>query len=327
MDKKDGNLVSYIVIVIGLIYIVYNFDRLFDIIRKPKHINLHDLHGYYFNESVNIRKLHKNTIFVHVPSEANYRSWESFYSKKSNDLNMSIVFICILSIIESCGHKYDVVLFDNEALYTIMDTYELHDECTQVHLDTLDKERLRNWENYAKAKMLYEFGGTMMSPYFFMRSCPDSNILAPSSFRVTSYVNEGQNSTHERLLPCAEHFMSSNKHNKDLYMYLEYLKQLCLENSHFENPQFEKLHKHMKNLDLIDPKLFNIVNSYDKPIYYQDWFSSNKSLHMDASHVCSFINVPLLLKQSKYQWFLNMNIEQVKQSNTIIGQYLRHYEH
>ena len=45
-------------------------------------------------------------------------------------------------------------------------------------------------ENYAKAKILYEFGGTMMSPYFYMRSCPGKEILAPSSFRVTSYVKK-----------------------------------------------------------------------------------------------------------------------------------------
>ena len=326
MDKKNANLVSYIVIVVALIYIVYNFDRFFSVLRKPKHINLHDLHGYYFNESINLKSLYKNKIFVHVPSEANYRSWSSFYAKKSNDLNMSIVFMCIMSIIESCGHKYDVILFDNEAMHTILETYELHDDCTNVPLDTLDSQRLKHWENYAKAKIIYEFGGTMMSPYFYMRSCPGSDVLAPSSFRVTSYVNEGQNSTHERMLPSADHFMSSNKHNEDLAMYLEYLRQLCIENSHLEHPHFEKLHKHMKKLDLIDPKLFNIVNSNDRPIYYQDWFSSNKSLHMDASHVATFINVPMIQKQSKYQWFLNMSMEQVRESNTIIGQYLTHYK-
>ena len=152
MDKKDANLVSYIVIVVGFIYIVYNFDRFFSILRKPKHINLHDLHGYYYNESINLKSLYKNKIFVHVPSEANYRSWSSFYSKKSNDLNMSIVFMCIMSIIENCGHKYDVILFDNEAMQNILYTYDLHDDCTNVSLDTLDLQRLKCWKIMRKPK-------------------------------------------------------------------------------------------------------------------------------------------------------------------------------
>ena len=120
--------------------------------------------------------------------------------------------------------------------------------------------------------------------------------------------------------------MSSNKQNKDLLMYLEYLKLLCGEKNQLNNNYNYNIEKHMNNLNIIDPKVFNILDMNDKPIHYQSWFSSNKKLNMSPSHNGVFLNIPLLLKQQKYQWFLNMDIEQVKMSNTIIGQYLRHYE-
>ncbi len=324
---KSFKLLYYLLFCLVIMYIIYNFDTFFEVIgiKSPK-MKLRDLNGYFYNETVNMHKLLKPKIFIHVPIERNQRNWESFGSRTSNDLNLSIVYLCLKSVIQTCGHKYDVILFDNDNMVEMLEKYDLHDDCSQKNYKSLSSNELKHWENYCKAQILYKFGGTMMSPYFYFRSCPGKDILSPSDFRVTSYVNEGLKSTNEEMVPCAEYFMSSNKKNDDLKIYIEYLYHLCLTPHLFEHDKFEKIYKHLKNLKQIDPKLFCILNANEEPIYHTDWISANKDLQMSPKHFCVYVNVQALNTQTINGWFLKMSPEQVKTSNTNIGHYLKHYE-
>ena len=58
-----------------------------------------------------------------MPYEKNARKWESFGSKTSENMNLSIVYLCIKSVIENCGLKYDIILFDNDNINEIFEKY------------------------------------------------------------------------------------------------------------------------------------------------------------------------------------------------------------
>lgn len=323
----DFKIVVYALVCILIIYIVYEFD---DIIRltgysSPK-MKLHDLNGYFYDESVNMYNLLKPKIFIHVPYEKNSRNWESFGSRSSEDLNLSIVFLCIKSIIEHCGYKYDIILFDDDNIEEMLEKYNLHDECSNRDHKTLNNIQRKYWLNYCKAKILYEFGGTMMSPYFYFNKCPSSKYLKSTNLQGLYYVNEGLKNTNEKLIPSMDHYMVSNKYNSDLKIYLSYLKELCLGDHIADASKYDKMYKHLEGLKLFDPRDFCITNKNNEPIYYDDWLSANKQLDLYDGHFCLYVNVELHKIQTKNGWFLRMSPEQIISSNTIIGQYLKVYE-
>ena len=70
---------------------------------------------------------------------------------------------------------------------------------------TLNNIQLKYWENYCKAKILYYFGGTMMSPYFYFNQCPSSKYLKSRKLHGLYYVNEGLKNTNEILVASMDH--------------------------------------------------------------------------------------------------------------------------
>ena len=323
----DFKFIVYVIICLFIIYLVYEFDNILHLTgTKISKMNLHDLNGYFYDESVNMHNLFKPKIFIHVPYEKNARKWESFGSRTSDDLNLSIVYLCIKSVIENCGSKYDVILFDNDNIHELLEKYNLHDECSNRDYKTLNNVQLKHWINYSKAKILYEFGGTMMSPYFYFNKCPNSKYLKSNNLRGLLYVNEGLKSTNEKLVASLDHYMVSNKHNSDLQVYLSYLKTLCLGDHIADASNYDKMYKHLEKLDLYNPQDFCITNNNNEPIYYDDWLSANKQLDLNNNHFCVYLNIDLHKVQSKNGWFLRMSPDQIIDSNTIIGQYLKVYE-
>lgn len=323
----DFKIIVYALVCILIIYIVYEFDNIIHLTGFPSNkIQLRDLNGYYYDESVNMHNLLKPKIFIHVPYEKNSRNWESFGSRTSEDLNLSIVYLCIKSIIEHCGYKYDIILFDNNNIQEILEKYNLHDECSNREHQTLNNIQLKYWQSYCKAKILYHFGGTMMSPYFYFNKCPSSKFLKSNALHGLYYVNEGLKNTNEQLVASMDHYMVSNKHNSDLNVYLSYLKELCLGDHIADASKYDKVYKHLEKLNLYDPRDFCITNKNNEPIFYDDWLSANKELNLLPSHFAVYINVDLHKQQTKNGWFLKMNPQQIMDSNTIIGQYLKIYE-
>ena len=323
----DFKFIAYVLICIFIIYIVHEFDTILHLTGGSfNKMKLHDLNGYFYDETVNMHNLFKPKIFIHVPYEKNARKWESFGSRTSENMNLSIVYLCIKSVIENCGLKYDIILFDNDNIHEIFEKYKLHDECSNLDYKSLNNIQLKHWVNYCKAKLLYEFGGTMMSPYFYFNQCPKSQYLKSNELRGLLYVNEGLKNTNEPLVASMDHYMVSNKRNNDLNLYLTYLKTLCLGNHIADASEYDKMYKHLEKLNLYNPQEFCITNVNNEPIYYDDWLSANKDLNFNTKHFCVYINVDMHKTQSKNAWFLRMSPQQIIDSNTIIGQYLKVYE-
>jgi hypothetical protein len=322
----DFHLLYYVLILITLIYVVYNLDNVFEMssgYKAPK-MNIYDLDGY-FVESVNLNHSYKPKIFVHLPLERNERLWDSFGSRSTEQMNLSIAYMSILSIIKHCGGKYDVILFDNSNIRDLLDTYHMLDDISDRDYKTLNDRDLRHWEDYCKCKIIYEFGGTMMRPYFYFNQCPDKSILQSNEFRVTHYVNEGLKHTNSQFIPLTQYFMVSGRRNSDLKLYLDYLEDDFRYPEHHDPDKYNRSYKDLHMLKAIDPKLFGIQNTKGLPVFYDDLLSSNKELYLSPSMVALFVNVDVHMKHRQNQWFLRMSPDQILASHTFIGQYAREH--
>ena len=316
----------YIIVCLVLLYSLYNIDCLKDKlgIHSPK-MPVYDLNGYLYKNKVDIRKLTKPKIFIHLPLEKNERNWKEFGSRTSEKMNMSIVYLCIKSIIANCGHHYDVIIFDNENMVDMIDSYNLADDITGANYKSLDVYKLKSWENYCKMKILNEFGGAMMNPYFYFTKCPDKSILKPKKMTITKYVNEGLFNTNEKMVALPSHFVSSPKKDKDLNIYIQYLYHVLVNGEKFQNEKYENAIMNFKKLNIVDPKYFGIVSTDDEPIYYNDILSYNKKINYWSNSFAMYVNVEMFKTHTKDGWFLRLSPEQLINSNTVIGNYLKHH--
>ena len=84
-----------LVIVMGVLYQRYvrkqNLEKELDDLELIKY--------YLLTDSPEEKKL-KTILWIHIPYELNSRSWESFYGRMSNELNMPYIYLCIKSIVE-----------------------------------------------------------------------------------------------------------------------------------------------------------------------------------------------------------------------------------
>lgn len=307
------NIIVYVLVIILVIYIGYNLDVLLEYVgQKSPRLSVYDLNGYYFN-SVNLNHLYKPKIFVYLPEGNEHYS------------HMGLTFLCIKSIIENCGHHYDVILFDNSNIKDILVSQGIEDTCCNEDPSTLNDVQKQHWVEYCKCKILYEFGGAMIEPSFYFRKCPSKQILQSRAFSVLHYVNEGLYNTNEQLVPSTKYFMVSGKHNSDLKIYLKYLQSLYESPNDFGPEQFNMVFKHLKKLHKIPSKLFAIVNENNEKIFYHDWISANKPLKLTADHYGFFFNTDMLKKERKHGWLLKMTPKQVLETHTNLGHYMRSY--
>lgn len=318
MQVLETFLCVFIVTII-LIYIVNNL--------KEQPIN-HDIYleddnimNYYFNNYTNIDNLSNNKIFIHLPYERNERKWINFGSRSSKELNNDLIVLSVRSIIKTCGHKYNIILYDNHSVKQLINDDNNSDLCNINNPEMLSGVDLKQWESYCKAKILYKYGGIVMSPYFIFKKCPSEYNLFPNKFTIANLSNEGMNVSNKKNIPTSCYIISAPKNNKDVMIYTKYLEMLCTNHYTVDHKKFDKSFEQLYLLNSYNPKLLGNMDSNDKQIYVSDLID-NKKIDLMFDHFCVFINMDVLKKSTKLNWILRLDEEEIKQSNTFIGKYI-----
>lgn len=279
---------------------------------------------YDFENYKNIEKSTRKKIFIHIPYERNERKWNDFQSRSSNQLNIELCVLCIKSVIHQCSDKYDIILYDNYNVGTLINEADTEDLCNIKNPSTLSGVDLTQWENYCKAKILYKYGGIVMEPYFFFYTCPSENILFPSNFHVLHHTNEGLNVSSKSLIPTTNNWLSSPSKSKDMKIYLQYLTYLCVHHYSVDHKNFDKTFEKLYALGSYNPKYMGIVDIDETPIETNDLLSK-KEIQFDNDAFCVFINIPYFKKYTQHAYILKMNETQIKSSNTFLGEFISQY--
>ena len=279
---------------------------------KNTRVPVYDLDGYYYNDTIDLRRRTKPKIFIHLPH--------------ADDMKLSIVYMNVKSVIECCGHYYDVIIFDNENVEELFNTYNLHDDLTKVDYKTLDLHKLSIWEKYCKSQLLYKFGGVMMEPLFYFTSCPDSSILRSKKMKILKYTNEGLYNSNIEQVALPHNFIVSSRKNKDLETYMDYLYLQFTEPNKFQSENFEKSIEHFNKLSIIDPRKFGISDANGEPIYYESLFSTENNVSFSPSMSALYINLEMIKKERRFGWFLNQTPKEISESKYLLGKFINHHQ-
>ena len=278
---------------------------------------------HMFDNYLDLERSTKKKIFIHMPYERNERNWINYGSRSTKNLNLDICMLCIQSMIHCLGYENNIILYNNDNVKDLIKESNENDLCNYKTPHNLSGTDLKQWESYCKAKILYKFGGIVMEPYYYFIEKPKMNLLHPNQLTLCHELNH-QNVSEKRFIPTTNHWMSAPKGDKDVGIYIQYLKYLCVNHYTADHKHFDKTFEKLYALNYLHPKKTGCADKNNDPVHVSDLISK-KEVQFDNSMFCLFIDVPYLKKYRKDAWILKMNEKQIQESNTLLGEMIRTY--
>jgi hypothetical protein len=113
---------------------------------------------YLLNDS-SLTKNNKPILWIHIEFDKNARSWESFGSRTSDNLNQPYQYLTIRNIIDHCGESFNVCLIDDDSFINIIPEWRTRVE----HLPRPLRSHIRD---LALATILHIYGGFLLPSSF-----------------------------------------------------------------------------------------------------------------------------------------------------------------
>ena len=304
-----------IALIVGIFY-----KRFIDKYDKEDELKRYELIKHFLLNESDIATSSLPILWIHVPYELNSRSWESFNSRTSKELNLSHIQLTISSIIKHCGNDFKICLIDDKSFIKLIPGWS-HD------LDSVGspvKEKLRL---LAKLKLLKHYGG-MFVPQSFL--CIKSLI----GLYRTSFVNnlpffcEIPNRTlNGGDFITGMDIMGSNKNNPCIDEIIQ-KNELLLSSDYTSTSNIigknEQMLVDMANkskINVIDSKMIGTKDMDNNSIMIENLFSRD---YIKFDNNLYGINIPHddLMKRHAYNWFCKLTESEILRCDTILCKYI-----
>ena len=278
---------------------------------------------YLLNDS-SITKNNKPILWVHIEFDKNARSWESFGSRTSDNLNQPYQYLTIRNIIEHCGESFNVCLIDDEAFVKIIPEW-------RTRVEHLPRPLRTHVRELGLATILHIYGGFVLPSSFIcfhdMRSLYDAhlekaNVIMGELRTTSSLAAEKQYSPSTKIMGC-------RKFDPMMKEYMEYLMDLN-NRDHTQEMDFTgegtrwwlaKQAATPAAVSIIPAEELGVKTTTNKPVLIEELLAD---VDVPLSPTAAGLYIPdqEILKRSKFQWFARLSPKQVLESNTLIGKYL-----
>lgn len=246
-----------------------------------------------------LQQMKRRKIWIHIPTEHNSRVWENFGSRSSNHLNLSVMNLCIKSILDWCAQSYDIILYHDQHIGELLGK-DL--ELSRLSGDELDHARYKY-----NLEILYEYGGVLLPPTLYLRN----NIISqdmPDRWFVCDRLNT---SSEMAIFGPAAFITGSPEHDPQLRAYLDQLQPDAFLPNYFKE----------KEIFVLDGTIFGTKDTKGDPILLDDLLS-NKKLRLPEYHLGVYIPYRELLSRNKYKWFCKMSERQVLACQCALSYYM-----
>lgn len=278
---------------------------------------------YLLNDS-SITKNNKPILWVHIEFDKNARSWESFGSRTSDNLNQPYQYLTIRNIIEHCGESFNVCLIDDDAFMKIIPEWRTRVE----HLPRPLRTHIRD---LALATILHIYGGFLIPSSFIcfhnLRSLYDAhletaNVVMAELRTTSSLAAEKQYSPSTKMMGC-------RKFDPVMKEYMEFLMDI---NNRDQTHEMDftgetarwwctKQAADSKAVSLIPAEELGVKTTTNKPVLIEELLA-DVDVPLSPTAAGLYIPEQEILRRSKFQWFARLSPKQVLESNTLAGKYL-----
>jgi hypothetical protein len=296
-----------------------DFENDYDMIQKYL-LTDHSLDNYEQGNIKGNKKNKKPILWIHMNYEYNSRSWASFGSRSSTELNQPYLFLTVRSIIRQCS--FHICLIDDDSFHKLLPSW-------QINMNTLANPNLKYMRELGLAKLLYKYGGIIIPPSFLcMRNLINMyNVnTRDDKLFVAEMVNTNITSTEYDFYPNCQ-FMGAHKECPILAELIDFMTRTISGDNTGQQEFLGEFNRWIEfrvkkhKINMVDGTLIGTKTIDGQPVLL-DNLMSNNYLSIYPKTYGLYIPGPEILKRRKYEWFSRLSPKQALESNTILGKYL-----
>jgi len=246
-----------------------------------------------------LEQMKRRKIWIHIPTERNSRVWADFGSRSSNHLNLSIMNLCIKSILDWCAQNYDIILYHDQHFGEILGK--------DIDLSRVSGDELEHARYKYRLEILYQYGGVQLPPTLFLRDNIQKQDMADRW-----YVCDRTNMNSENSIFGPSAFITgAPERDPQLRDYLDQLSPDTFLPNYFKE----------KDVFVLDGTIFGTKDTKGDPILLDDLLS-NQKLKLAEYHLGVYVPYRELLDRNTYKWFCKMSERQVLACRCAISYYI-----
>ena len=320
----ENKVVKLAIAYLIIMFIGFIYDKYKKTIDVQEQYNDGELIQKYLLNDSTLTKNNKPILWIHVEFDKNARSWESFGSRTSDNLNQPYQYLTIRNIIETCGESFNVCLIDDDSFIKIIPEW-------RTKVEHLPRPLRSHMRELALATILHIYGGFLIPSSFIcfydLRSLYDAhlgsaNVMIGELRTTTSLAAEKQYSPSTKIIGC-------KKFDPVMKEFMDYLMQIT-DRDHTQEMDFTgettrwwlaKQAESSASVSIIPAEELGVKTTANKPVLVEELLSD---IDVPLSPTAAGLYIPEqeILKRSKYQWFARLSPKQVLESHTLIGKYL-----
>jgi hypothetical protein len=293
-------LVLFIVLFVFLNYNYYKQKRRTQLEEKRKEEL--PLESFFYHPDL-LSKSKRRKIWIYLPLEQNARVWENFGSRTSNRLHLSIINLCVKSIIDWCSQSYDIVLFTDQDINEILKS--------KVDLSTLSGDVLDKHRKLYILEILHEYGGILVPHTLYLR-----NSLKTQDLGDRWYVCDGVNT---QSASCSKRLPSTflmGAPAKDCQL-REYIDSLYKD----EKEEYEENYFIQNRVFIMDGTVFGTKDKRGQDVTLDD-LMSNQKISLPEYNVGLYMPYQELMTRNYYKWYCKMSERQVLKTDCAFSYYM-----
>lgn len=319
MDFVKQIITLIILIGVGILYDKYKIKNKID-----DDVNNYELVKKYLLNDSSLANAKLPILWIHLDYQENSRHWNSFGSRKTNQLNQPYLYLSIASIINHCGKSFNIVLIDDNTFGKILPgwTYEM---------EQLPNPIKSHFRQLALSRVLYNYGGMLVpSSFICKKNLIDlyNDGVENKGMFVTEVINRNITSQYGiSNFYSTNCFMGCKKENEAMLTIIQEI-EILLSQDYTDEVAFQAKIQSMCNklvlegkANLIEGDNIGTKTKRGEPVVIEDLLG-NTHIKFDKDAYGIYIPSDEILKRTKFEWFARMSVPQVLESDTIIGKLL-----
>lgn len=275
---------------------------------------------YLLNETYSPNN--KPPLWIYITNEINSRSWVSFGSRNTFNLNQPYLYITLRSIINHSNDEFNVCIINDDSIHKLLPAWN-------INMSKLANPLKTHFRKLAMTKILYNYGGMFVPPSYTalkpMSELYYSGLQNKGCF-IVELPSKSILSNIKDTQPSISFIGCSKQHSvmKDLMLSLERLISKDYTNEQDFNGSIErKLNEYIyqNKANKISGKIVGCLDDDSNYISINELLGSS---YLNFSNNLHGIFIPQedVLRRSKYEWFARLSDAQIYSNDAIICKYL-----
>ena len=276
----------------------------------------YEIRKYLLRSNLDLDDLYKEKkplLWVHIPFEYNARSWQSFGSRSSTDLNQPYLYLTLRSIIENCDESFKIIVIDDTTFGKLLPDWK-------TNLSNIGNPLREQMRCIAMTKLLYTYGGLAVPISFLcFRDLIGMYRKGLNEHTGQMFVSESEENENQLGLIGAHR---ENKVMSELIHFLEkQVSSMATEYSEKKEVRSWLNKKHReRQLNLISGKDIGIMTVEGNRVYIDDLLGESY-IHFFPKMYGIWVPSKTLMNRSTYEWFIRLDKKQLLKSHFILAKY------